>query len=708
LGSYFTRLRRTLLDMHVPDWDPAFLSRFDSEAVANSYARAGFNAAMIYCKSHVGLCNWPTRVGRQHRGLNGRDIVGELVDGLHARDIQVCAYTSVAFDNDVYLDHPEWRVVPCFRHPNPRSMSRYGILCLNQQDYLRYERDQISELLSRYKFDAFFIDMAFWPTVCVCDACRARARAETGADMPERIDWESPEWARFQDARIRWAAEAAGDLLDHARTLRDIPMYHNFGISFNGWQVGKVLRSFERDDFVGGDTYGDRANQIFVSKVLSAVSRGRPEFMTSITVNLSDHETLKTSARMLSQVLVASSADCAFLFIDAVDPDGAIDSGRYEEIGKAFEQTAPYEGYLGGESIADFGVYYSTEAAVDLGENGVALADTRPSYGKATPHVVAATGACRALQRAHLPFDVVTFRQLGQLGRYKVLILPEATRLSSEEIEAFRAYVKAGGALYASGGSSLLMTTGERLDDFALGDVFGATFEAEEEGTILYLKPADETLRHAIGPQRYLTLRNGVRRSAIARPAETVTTVVRLATSSKGKTLASLTLPFAYPARGSSLDEQWSSIHASPPWEERDHPVLVENAFGKGRAIYSSASLESYAEEAYQRAFVHLMRRLAGDGVRVGAETHPAVWVEARDQAEKSRVVVTLLNYPAEEPALPAAATLHLRAPEGKRFTRISKAPNGEAVAFAVVEGGGANIKCDPVSVFDLYVADYE
>ena len=48
--------RRLLIDTHVPDWDPLFLSRFDTAEYVDTIARAGFQQVMPYTNSCV---DWP-------------------------------------------------------------------------------------------------------------------------------------------------------------------------------------------------------------------------------------------------------------------------------------------------------------------------------------------------------------------------------------------------------------------------------------------------------------------------------------------------------------------------------------------------------------------------------------------------------------------------------------------------------------------------
>src|ERR1017187_9775573 len=70
--------RRSLVDMHIPDWDPALLSKFDPGDFARTIKAAGFQSMMAYANSHVGLCYWRTKIGQMNRNMKGRDFFGEI------------------------------------------------------------------------------------------------------------------------------------------------------------------------------------------------------------------------------------------------------------------------------------------------------------------------------------------------------------------------------------------------------------------------------------------------------------------------------------------------------------------------------------------------------------------------------------------------------------------------------------------------------
>ncbi len=106
--AYRSTWRRTLLDMHIPDWDAGFLADLDPKAIVATYDAAGVGGVMLYCKSHVGLCYWPTAIGARHQTAAVDDFVGQTIDLLAARDLPVCAYYSIVYDNHAATTHPDW------------------------------------------------------------------------------------------------------------------------------------------------------------------------------------------------------------------------------------------------------------------------------------------------------------------------------------------------------------------------------------------------------------------------------------------------------------------------------------------------------------------------------------------------------------------------------------------------------------------------
>ena len=49
---------------------------------------------VAYAMSHVGLFNYPTKVGRQHKNLKGRNVVREIIDGCLRRESRSSCTTA--------------------------------------------------------------------------------------------------------------------------------------------------------------------------------------------------------------------------------------------------------------------------------------------------------------------------------------------------------------------------------------------------------------------------------------------------------------------------------------------------------------------------------------------------------------------------------------------------------------------------------------
>ncbi len=692
--------RRMLVDMHIPDWDPAFLAKYDPVEMVRLYRLAGLTSVMFYTQSHVGLCYWPTKTGRMHEGLRGRDIVGDMAGLLEEAGIASCAYYSVIFNNWAWLEHAQWRMVT----QNPSSelviTGRYGYVCPNNPDYRAFCRAQTEELLTGYRFDGLFYDMTFWPGVCTCDHCRARFATEADLDLPEAVNWFDPVWCRFQEAREQWMLDFAEFLNGCAGVARPgITVYHNFASALANW-MGVGFRNASANGFLGADFYGDPVEQLAVSKLMVNLSENQPvEFMTSRCLNLVEHESNKDAATIRMQALATTLFSGAMLFIDAIYPDGTVNPAPYAMIRDVYDEMSCYEPFLGGRPVEDVGVYFSSDSRMDFAENGTPVDEVH--WVRGYPHLRAVRGVCQVLQEAHVPFGVITRRQLGELDRYKVIVLPNVLRMDRAEVDALREYVRRGGCLYASRYTSLTETDGVRHEDFMLADVFGCHFAGDDLGRVAYLRPTCDALRDAIMPQNYLG-----HMGLPSQPSAGAGTL-RLAPKVEGDVLATLTEPYGR-EWGTIETRNWSSIHSAPPWRDTDVPAIVENTFGDGRAIYSAADIEAIDCDADRRTLLMLIEDLLGDRQSATAVAHPCVWMAVTDQPDRQRMIVGFLNYQQQLPAISIPSIrFGLRPPAGKRFVSLRKAPEGVAVPFETDADNTLAATATDLEALRMLVAEY-
>ncbi|HUE17459.1 MAG TPA: beta-galactosidase, partial [Planctomycetaceae bacterium] len=199
--------RRAVIDMHIPDWDPKFLSQFDPDEYAKMLVRSKSQSIVCYCQSHVGLFNFPTKIGKEHAAFQGRNMLQQMIDRCHAEKINVQLYTSLIFDRWCADQHPEWRI----RTVDGRIQGeggRFGVLCVNSP-YREYVRSFVQEICQTFDFEGIRFDMTFWPSVCYCHFCQDRYAAEVGGKLPEIVNWLDARWVAFQRARERWLVEFA-------------------------------------------------------------------------------------------------------------------------------------------------------------------------------------------------------------------------------------------------------------------------------------------------------------------------------------------------------------------------------------------------------------------------------------------------------------------------------------------------------------------
>ena len=166
---YETSYRRNLVDMHIEDWNEDFMSEFDPVAYCENLKRAKIKSAMIYFQSHVGYCYYPTKTGKMHSALIGKeDAVKRLVDLCHENDIDVIGYYSLIYNTHERLNHPEWRVQSTSGSDNTGLWlgSRYGLCCPNNPEYREFVREQIKEISEYFTVEGMFYDMTFWPKKC--------------------------------------------------------------------------------------------------------------------------------------------------------------------------------------------------------------------------------------------------------------------------------------------------------------------------------------------------------------------------------------------------------------------------------------------------------------------------------------------------------------------------------------------------------------
>ncbi len=660
-GRWYERAwRRAVIDMHIPDWDPLFLSKFDPQEYVARLVESRAQSIVLYAQSHTGLFNYPTKVGRQHAAWQGRNALKEMIDAVHEKQIAVQVYTSVIFDRYASDQHEPWRV----RHANGAQFgagNRFGFVCPNSP-YRDYAAAWAQELSETFDFEGVRFDMTFWPAVCYCQFCRGRWANEVGGEMPTTIDWVDPCWVALQRKREEWLAEFAALCTQTVKKVKpQATVEHQASTLPGSWTQGATELLVAQNDFLQGDFYGDALQGSFVRKLLEELTPHRPfGYETSYALALSNHTAGKSEQLLQAKASAAIADAAAFIFIDAIDPIGTVNPRTHARMGRVFERLMPYYEHLGGERVADVAVYYGLQSKFSYRTSG-RPADSQPGDDTHTP---AAMQAARWLLTNHLPMAVITRKSLSQLNKYRVIVLPNVNMMDQEEVAALRQWVAGGGALYASGSTSLVTKRGELQPDFMLQDVLGVSLEKVDwNERIHYIAPT--AAGQAFFPDYDATY-----------PAMDTGTTLDVQTHEGSQVLATTTWPWPAPS-----GDKFASIHSNPPWVKSERPEIVWHRFGQGRAIYCASLVESVT--GLDSTFVALIRSLY-DQWKWEADAPPVVETTVFYQPERARYVISLVNFQKDLPNVPVeGARVRLRlGTEQVRDVRLL--PGGESIEHSV------------------------
>ena len=682
---YQKAFRRIVVDMHIPDWDERFLSKFESHNFVRMLTEAHAQSVVLYAQSHTGLFNYPTRVGKMHRGLKGRDIFGELVDLCHQNNIAVVAYSSIIFDLWASEHDPDWRIKLLDGHDADETM-RFGLCCPNSP-YRDYAASWANELLSRYPVEGVRFDMTFWPAICYCRHCQERFRRETGSALPQKINWDDPDWVAFQRKREEWLADFGSLMTATARKARPgISVEHQASTYNWDWKMGVTDKLVPANDFLQGDFYGDALQGSFVRKLLYNLSPNLPYgFETSAATTLNYHTNLKTPDLLYAKACAAVAGQGAMIYIYDIDPSGTLNERPFSLAGSVLSKTRIYDAYRGGNPAQDVAVYFSMYSKYNPVDNGKSPLD--PHLADRAPHIEAAVNTCASLLTHHIPFGVITKRDLHRLDRHKILVLPEVMMMDQEEMDAVRQYVSSGGNLYVSKGASLVSETGQRYQDFQLSDVFGVHFQGMTRENHTYVAP--EKGYESIMPdfdQVY--------------PLELDQNQVIVQPDDDCRVLGKIVLPYTDP---SDIDH-FASIHCNPPGIPTDHPSLVLHTYGKGKVIFSASSLEGVPY--HHQTFANLIN-LFNQDFAFEADAPGAVEITLFDQPENQRFIINLLNFQKDLPNIPIdgiKVRVHLA---GKSPVSLNLLPENIPLEFTY-RGDRVEFTAPKLETFAMFSLNYK
>ena len=335
-----------------------------------------------------------------------------------------------------------------------------------------------------------------------------------------------------------------------------------------------------------------------------------------------------------------------------------------------------------------------------------------------------------ALNQSQVPTDVIWTETLTpeKLRRYRVIVLADAKIVTAEQAQMLRDWVRAGGALIASGTTSLFDRWGTQQKDYALADLFGVTYAAnggptdpDKIDTYCWKQRGPTTFKAAAG------LTPDLFSSHVHRDIKPVKSLQKYTISAA----AGQFLPGVAAAAECEYDmplgydrAKAGSVTVLAQFANGD-PALTVNKVGKGLCyfwtpIYPGLCHVSSAWEMQPNQLDfwpnvrELLTAMVAGGLSHQGATLPvevldvptAVEVTLRRQAEHNRWMVHLLNYDTEVD-LVAAPKLLVHPPAGRQVKRLFY-PDGETELESKSAEHGVTAKMRDFDVHDMLVIEWE
>jgi hypothetical protein len=541
--------------------------KFDPGFWMDYFRRTRSDAACLSAGGCVAY--YPTRVPFHHASawLGGRDVFGELVEGCRRQGMVVIGRTDPhATYDDAKAAHPDWIAVDASGRPRRHwSSPEMWVTCALGPYNFDFMTQVMREVMTRYRVDGIFINRWDGSGMCYCEHCRANFRAYSGMDLPASEARSEP----AHRAYVLWRQERLFEL-------------------WRTWDA--AIRAVNPDSCVIPNTGGGATSSLDMRRIgelaptLMADRQSRRGLMAPWANGKNAKEFRAALGDKPVVGIFSVGLDEVYRWKDAVQhpaetrlwaADGIANGMRpwFTKFGGTVEDKrwlAPVEE-----------IYSWCAGAERYLRNERPLARVALVYSQQTgwfhepkaPNEVedAALGWYQALVEGRVPFEMVHDRLLSpeRLSRFRTLILPNITSLSTGQCDQIRAFVAAGGSIVATSETSLEDEWGARRADFGLSDLFGAHFSGTVEGPMhnAYLR-----LEHAAFPDHPLL-------AGLRDAPRIIHGVWRVGVSPAAKAPSPLTLIPSYP------DLPMEKVYPRTPRTDIAQAYLRETP-GGGRVAY--------------------------------------------------------------------------------------------------------------------------
>ncbi len=650
---YQKPLRAVTLEFPASD-----VATIDVKGIVDETHQGAVNTLCVFSIGYFpgGTAFYQSRLAPHYPGLGERDLLAESLSAAHVNGQKVIAYiASIWGGAEMYWQHPDWAQRKADGRVTSWDEAYTSVAMCPNSPYREYLKQVVTEISEKYAVDGFYFDEPSFQSWCSCSYCREKFYAEFHQELPVVEDWGDPVFQKFIEWRYRqitaWrkslydlvkqedrcvffqGAFPLASLTDRSLDVSGITMHSPYQDRFAvNWYVPLAHAAYLPDSAEIGDVVHFELYRVSVQEPLwwygislrygQSIGRGKQILTLNMMAQtpFDQYGLPKEEIRLSMAEILANNGSPQFA---RYYPD-RVDQEAWDYVYASFNKAKNIEPYLENrESIKYAAILYS-QSSLDRFDH----LENKPA------HLGSLKGFSKALLQEHLLFDIITEADLGRLGEYRVLVLPNASCLNTEAKERIRQFVTKGGGVVASYEAGMYDEAGWRqpADDFS--EMFGLSYSLEPPrfgGFDVYMRLAEENKLPVELSQGKLIPTGGIQMGVV--PAVSAQVVA--------STLGG------------------AAVHYGPLGEETGYPaILLSQPGDQGRVVYFAPPLGN----RYLEFGVSAHRELIAVAVRWASNIEPQVSVENSpfsmaltcfQQNDGNRLIIHLVNSIRDETVRP-------------------------------------------------------
>lgn len=424
------RFRQIHLDFHTSGLIDGIGAEFKKKNFQEALKIGHVNSVTLFAKCHHGWSYHPTKVGRRHPRLKF-DLLGRQIDACREIDVRCPIYLSAGLDELMAIEHPDWIVKQRDgRTYDPLAVTIFKQLRFNSP-YLDYLCAQIEEVVQRWPDnDGIFLDIVT-PRHDYADASLREMKA-LGLNPEREADVETCAQRTLLNYYRRTTAAVR-------RVRHGTVVFHNGGHVPVGARTFNCFNShYELESLPTGGWGYDH----FSLSARYAITQPRDYLgMTGkFHTTWGEFGGFKRPAALRYEccAMLANGAKCSVG--DQLHPNGLMNPDTYRIVGEAYAEVEMKEPWC--------------DRVRPVAQ--IALVSAERDQDRARRHNTASAadeGVARMLLELHLPFVVLD--ENASWDGYRLIVLPDSTRLTGTMQKKARRHLALGGKILGAGSALL-------------------------------------------------------------------------------------------------------------------------------------------------------------------------------------------------------------------------------------------------------------